>query len=220
MSKVIKPVSIGIVCLILTCFVVIQLRATNRSESRSSKEKITADLKDQIIMLNDQNTKLEKKLGESAKKLEDIRLTVSENDESNVETNKYIEMYDIFVGNTDVYGEGVSIVYTPSKEESIQDTAQNIRYIVNELRNVGVEGISVNGQRLVGTSSIEAVKNKIEINEEKINSPYKIDAIGNSEMVYNGILRPGGIVDLINLSGTKITVTKKEKVTISKYSYM
>ena len=218
MKKFVKPIIFGVVCLILSAVITIQLRITGTSESASSQEKITDNLKDQIFLLNEENTKLTEQLQKTTNALTQARAEASENDITSLEKSSLIKKYYTFLGYTDVYGEGLSIKYTPSKDENRFDIAQDLRYIVNELKNVGVEAISINGQRLVNTSSIEVVKNKIEINGQELKAPYTINVIGDSNMINNGITRPGGIVDLIKSSGVQIKIELKEKVEISKFS--
>lgn len=218
MKSVFKYIILGVLCVLLTAGITVQLRVSRTSESASSKERVIDNLKDQIIMLNDENSKLEKKLQNSEENLTKARVAASENDATNKEISDLIKKYNTFSGYTNIYGEGLSIVYTPEKNEDVSDVAKDIRYIVNELRNVGVEAISINGQRMVNNSSIEAVKNKIEVNGENLSAPYIIDVIGDSDMINNGIARPGGIVDYIRLSGAKVIIELKNKVNINKFS--
>lgn len=56
---------------------------------------------------------------------------------------------------------------------------ENLLYLVNDLRNAGAEGISVNGQRIVVSSEIRCVGNVILINTTRLAPPYEISAIGD-----------------------------------------
>lgn len=218
MKKFFKPVIFGVLCLILSIVVTIQLRVTSTSGSKSSMQRRTDKLKDQIFSLNDQNSKMQLELQQSTEKLDKARTRASQNDENNLEKSNLISRYNTFLGNTDVYGSGVIVTYNPKKGDDVFDTAQILRSIVNELKNVGVEAISINRHRVVPTTAIESVKNKIEVNGSQINSPYIIIAIGDSSMIENSIGRPGGIVDVINASGSSIKVEQMEKIEINKYN--
>lgn len=218
MKKISTPIIFGILCLILSFAITVQLKVTNTSESTSSKAKIVDKLKDEIIILNDENKKLTSKLQNTTNNLEKIRDEAAENDSSSIEKSKLIKKYITVIGYTDVYGEGVSIEYTPTQDQYEADIATDLRDIVNELKNAGIEAISINGQRLINTSSIEMVKNKIEINSVKITSPYVIDVIGNSEMINNGLIRPGGTIENIRSTGVKINIKVKDNIKINKFS--
>ena len=218
MNKVMKSAVFCVLFLVLTMLITIQLRVTSTSESKTSKTRILDGLKDQIILLNDENTKLGKKLENSTKLLAEARSRASENDTTNTEKSDIIKKYDTYLGNTDIYGEGLVITYIPTNNQEMSAVAEDIRYIVNELKNVGVEAISINGQRLVNNSSIVDIKNKIQVNNEELKAPYKIEVIGDSTMINNGITRPGGIIDLLKLNGVKITIDLKDNIQINRYS--
>ena len=216
MNKVFKPLVFGGLCVLLVTLIVMQLRVTENNDSTSSRQRILDGLKDQIIVLNDENDKLTNSLETVTSSLTEARTMAAQNDTESMQISELIKKYNTYIGNTDIYGQGVSIKYVPAKDENLDDVAKDLRYIVNELKNVGVEAISINDQRIVRDSSIEVVKNKIEINEEVLNAPYTIKAIGDSNMIYNGISRPGEIVDLLRASGVEISIELKDKVEISK----
>lgn len=218
MKRIFKPLIFGILCLILSIAITLQLRVTNTSESTSSQQKVTDNLRDQILLLNDENIKLTERLQTTTDNLSKIRDEAAENDSSDLEKSSLIKKYITFLGYTDVYGKGLSIKYIPKEDEYKSDTAKDLRDIVNELKNVGVEAISINGQRIINTSSIEMVRNKIEINNTEIEEPYIIEVIGDANMINNGITRPGGIIESIRSTGVKITINLKEKVKINKFS--
>ncbi len=218
MKKIGKPIIFGIVCLILSFAITVQLKVTNTSESTSSKAKAIDKLKDEIIILNDENNKLTSELQNTTENLERIRDEAAENDSSSIEKSKLIKKYISVLGYTDVYGEGLRIKYTPIQGQYEADIATDLRDIVNELKNAGIEAISINGQRLINKSSIEMVKNKIEINTVEITSPYIIDVIGNSEMINNSLIRPGGTIENIRSTGVKIDIQVKDNIKINKFS--
>lgn len=218
MKKLGTPVIFGILCLILSFIITIQLKVTNTSESASSKTKVIDKLKDEIIMLNDENNKLTSKLQSTTDELEKIRDEAAENDSSTIEKSQLIKKYITVVGYTDVSGEGVSIEYIPTRDQYKVDIAKDLRDIINELKNAGIEAIAINGQRLINTSSIEMVQNKIELNNVEITAPYTIDVIGNSEMINNSLVRPGGTIENIRSTKVKINIKIKDNIKINKFS--
>lgn len=64
---------------------------------------------------------------------------------------------------------------------------ENLLYIVNDLRNAGAEGISINGQRIVVSSEIRCVGNVILVNTTRLAPPFEISAIGNPTELENAI---------------------------------
>lgn len=218
MEKLKMSLTLGIICILLSACITMQLKVTKTSESSASKAKITDNLKDQILVLNNQNEKLKLNFKESNNELTKIRDEAAKNDSATVDKSNLIKKYTLMLGYTDVKGEGVVIKYVPDSQEYKNDIAKDLRDIVNELKNAGIEAVCINGQRIVNTSSIEVVKNKIEINNKEIPENFEIKAIGNSVVLYSGLTRPGGIIENIKTAGINVSINKEEKIEISKYS--
>lgn len=216
MKKIGRSIIFGVLCFTLSFAITIQLKVSKSSESKSSQTKITDGLKDQVLSLNDDNNKLSEKLQKTSNELSSIRDKAAENDSSTVELSNLIKKYTILTGRTDVSGKGIVLKYKETNDKYVTDIAKDLREIINEIKNAGAEAISINGQRLVETSSIEMVKNKIEVNGTEISSPFIIKAIGNSELINSGLIRPGGTIELI--SNAKIDLSIEKNIKIEKYT--
>ena len=86
---------------------------------------------------------------------------------------------------------------------------EDLRQIVNELKNTGAEAISINGQRIVLTTAITC-------SDIKLNSPFEIKAIGNTATL-SGITRPGGYLSIMEDEGIIATFEQSNNITIPKY---
>ena len=218
MKKFGKALVFGILCLILTFAITVQLRVSSLSESESSQTKITDKLKDEIFRLNDENVKLAEKFQNTTSELDDARNQAAQNDSSSKETSELIKKYTIVSGKTDVTGQGIIIKYKPSDNEAKADMVKDLRDIVNEIKNAGAEAIEINNQRIVGTTAIEMVKNKIEINDTEVSENFIIKAIGDSNLMYSGLIRPGGSIENIRESGVSIEINSENTIKINKYN--
>ena len=218
MKKFGKALVFGILCLILTFAITVQLRVSSLSESESSQTKITDKLKDEIFRLNDENVKKEKKFQNTTSELDDARNQAAQNDSSSKDTSELIKKYTIVSGKTDVTGQGIIIKYKPSDNEAKADMVKDLRDIVNEIKNAGAEAIEINNQRIVGTTAIEMVKNKIEINDTEVSENFIIKAIGDSNLMYSGLIRPGGTIENIRESGVSIEINSENTIKINKYN--
>lgn len=218
MKKFGKALVFGILCLILTFAITVQLRVSSLSESESSQTKITDKLKDEIFRLNDENVKLAEKFQNTTSKLDDARNQAAQNDSSSKDTSELIKKYTIVSGKTDVTGQGIIIKYKPSDNEAKADMVKDLRDIVNEIKNAGAEAIEINNQRIVGTTAIEMVKNKIEINDTEVSGNFIIKAIGDSNLMYSGLIRPGGTIENIRESGVSIEINSENTIKINKYN--
>lgn len=213
-----KALVFGILCLILTFAITVQLRVSSLSESESSQTKITDKLKDEIFRLNDENVKLAEKFQNTTSELDDARNQAAQNDSSSKNTSELIKKYTIVSGKTDVTGQGIIIKYKPSDNEAKADIVKDLRDIVNEIKNAGAEAIEINNQRIVGTTAIEMVKNKIEINDTEVSGNFIIKAIGDSNLMYSGLIRPGGTIENIRESGVSIEINSENTIKINKYN--
>ena len=213
-----KALVFGILCLILTFAITVQLRVSSLSESESSQTKITDKLKDEIFRLNDENVKLAEKFQNTTSELDDARNQAAQNDSSSKDTSELIKKYTIVSGKTDVTGQGIIIKYKPSDNEAKADMVKDLRDVVNEIKNAGAEAIEINNQRIVGTTAIEMVKNKIEINDTEVSENFIIKAIGDSNLMYSGLIRPGGTIENIKESGVSIEINSENAIKINKYN--
>lgn len=218
MKKFGKALVFGILCLILTFAITVQLRVSSLSESESSQTKITDKLKDEIFRLNDENVKLAEKFQNTTSELDDARNQAAQNDSSSKDTSELIKKYTIVSGKADVTGQGIIIKYKPSDNEAKADMVKDLRDIVNEIKNAGAEAIEINNQRIVGTTAIEMVKNKIEINDTEVSENFIIKAIGDSNLMYSGLIRPGGTIENIRESGVSIEINSENTIKINKYN--
>ncbi len=218
MKKFGKALVFGILCLILTFAITVQLRVSSLSESESSQTKITDKLKDEIFRLNDENVKLAEKFQNTTSELDDARNQAAQNDSSSKDTSELIKKYTIVSGKTDVTGQGIIIKYKPSDNEAKADMVKDLRDIVNEIKNAGAEAIEINNQRIIGTTAIEMVKNKIEINDTEVSGNFIIKAIGDSNLMYSGLIRPGGTIENIRESGVSIEINSENAIKINKYN--
>ena len=130
------------------------------------------------------------------------------------------------IGLTEVNGSGVIITVADSdidpntvlNSNDLLVHDSDILKIVNELKNAGAEAISINGQRVILTTSIICGGNIININGERIGSPFEIKAIGSPEALAN-LSRTGGWLSILRDRGINVSEPKKSNsITIPKYS--
>ncbi|HEX7165666.1 MAG TPA: DUF881 domain-containing protein [Acidimicrobiales bacterium] len=99
---------------------------------------------------------------------------------------KLDELADV-AGTTDLRGAGLRVTLDDSSLERPPDGAsvndlvvhsQDVQAVVNALWRSGAEAISINGQRLVGTSAVLCVGNTLLLNGTVHSPPYVVSAIG------------------------------------------
>lgn len=123
----------------------------------------------------------------------------------------YIELDDSpFIDRDSLTGEEAGIVY-----------AADIRDIVNLLRANNVEGIAINDQRIIATSSITSVGNSILINNSHLAPPFTISVIGDYDSFLIRMSDPGVLTDLqkrVNENGIQFSIKKLPQVILPIYN--
>ena len=225
MNKKQIAITLGIVCLILTMFVVIQIRTTNNANKVVSQTFTSNVLRNQVLKWKERYDTTYAELQSSEKKLEDVRQQASENTDGSDEKEAELKKNNILIGLTDVTGEGVIVTLTDGKGDpsAIDQSnylvhAENILQVVNEMKNAGAEAIAINGERIVSTSAISCDGNVIVVNGKKINSPIQISAIGLQELL-STLNRPGSTLEYFkNNSGKIVEFKKNSNIEIPKFT--
>ena len=69
----------------------------------------------------------------------------------------------------------------------------------------------------MSTTAINCEGNVINVNGEKISSPFVIKAIGSSVYMYSALMRTGGSIEYIK-QGVPVTVKQSNNILIKKYT--
>ncbi|MCL5411031.1 MAG: DUF881 domain-containing protein [Patescibacteria group bacterium] len=98
-------------------------------------------------------------------------------------------------GLTKLNGEGIIVTLDDSKtgpatEDSIVHAA-DLRDVVNLLWESGAEGISINNQRVVINTAIDCIVNTILVNDIRLTTPFRIEAVGNQSVMYERVSNSG-----------------------------
>ncbi|MCL1809261.1 MAG: DUF881 domain-containing protein [Clostridiales bacterium] len=138
-----------------------------------------------------------------------------------------LEKYKMASGVLDVQGPGVVITIKDSaKTDEYQDDYNSILYnseqflsLINKLKEAGAEAISVNEQRIVGTTEVSLAGNGININGSATAPPYTIKAIGNPGIIEAALTIRGGIIETMKKKYNWIVdIAQREDITIARYT--
>lgn len=217
-------ITLGIMCIILVYAICVQLNTISNAVNTVGKTETENKLRDQVLRAKEEYDRKYAELEELDKKLEEVRSESTTNNSQSQENQEELKKINTYLGLTDVVGEGITITVKDNAEGSMI-TANNdiihdsdLRSIVNELKNSGAEAISINGQRIVQTSAITCVGSVIQINGEKVGSPFEIKAIGN-QAVLLGVDRPGSYLYYMKEnSRIPYEIKKSNSVEIPKYN--
>lgn len=128
-------------------------------------------------------------------------------------------------GLTPMKGQGVVIKMDDSKQTGRAGENQNLYIIhdddmlrvINELKAAGAEAISINGQRLIGTSEIRCAGPTLSVNNVRSAAPFEIRAIGNSKNLENALKMRGGVAETLKVWGIHLEITVSDAVYVPPY---
>ncbi len=178
-------------------------------------------LRDQVLRWKEKYDREYEALEWAEKTLEAERKTSTSTDSGSIEKQKRLKELNTYLGLTDVTGSGVIITVqdnTSSKLVTSGDLVHDgdLRAIVNEIKNIGADAISINGQRIVPSTVINCAGAIVQINGEAIGAPFVIEVIGSDYL--NNLLRPGSWLYYMMEAGIDVDMKKSDNITIKKYN--
>ena len=223
-----KKVSLvlGVMCFALTVGICVQIKTVKNINSTISQNYEENNLRADVLKYKEKYDNLLRQTEEIDKELQQQIEKATENNSELEEAKNQINDGNKIIGLTEVSGPGVTFTVSDSDIDpnTVIDSSKllvhdsDILKIVNELKNAGAEAISINGQRVILTTSIICGGNIININGERIGSPFEIKAIGSPEALAN-LSRTGGWLSILKDRGINVSDPKKSNnITIPKYS--
>ena len=196
MKKITFPKEIIVfIATMLLGIIVVQQIYLHRKIGEISQPDQTQALGLEVSQLYKNNVKLQEELDQLIGEKQKTSQSLADREAATVNLEETLEKYQIIAGIKAVEGQGVKI--------QISDKLEIVQLVdlVNALRNIGAEAISINNRRIGLKTGIDG----------SFQAPYEILVIGDSEVLSNSLTRPGGIIAQI---GEKMEVTKMDLVLI------
>lgn len=227
MNKKYIALTLGIVCLLLTLGISIQLKTISATSSYTTGTNAENKLRDEVFKWKDKYDSIYSQLEEAEKNLEKERKNSTENSTEATDLEKELTLAKVLLGQTEVKGKGVVITLDDNKAVINMSSLTvdpnvllvhdgDIIQVVSILKNAGAEAISINDQRIVNTTAITCDGYVVRINGEKVGAPYEIKAIGSPEYL-KGSLEVSGYIDMMVEDGVLVDIKKSNSITIPKY---
>ena len=218
-NKIILSSIIGLMAFLLVTLIFIQFKSVEESNKAGIESLREDELKTQISNYKSRYSETMEKYEENMNKINEYKTVAKESEESTELLVEELESSKTALGLTDVTGEGLIITLKDTGESEY--TAENIRYLINELKYAGAEAISINGNRIINLTDIVTVNDRFIVmygGNERISSPYEIKVIGDQTYLTSTLnMKNTGFVDLMKSEGLEIEIEKSDKVRIDKY---
>jgi uncharacterized protein YlxW (UPF0749 family) len=188
-------VGMALACALLGFLLVTQVRAGEELGRRLETER-EEDLARILADLSTQSDKLQLEIAE-------LRLTLLAFENNAADETLALRTLErrladlrILAGTVPAQGKGLLFTVSDSAgtvtQELLVDTVQ-------ELRDAGAEAIAVNGVRLVASSAFTTRNDRLLVDGQPLDPPYKIAAIGASDTMAKALAIPGGAIDALEL---------------------
>lgn len=224
-GKVTLIITIAIACFALTTIMCMQFKIVNEIDITSIEIMREEELRQELANWKELYKEAQEQYDSKVLKLEEYRQQQQSTEESEKIIEKEMEQTNMYLGKTDVKGEGITIKIEDIDTNNIENegiepiSEEDLLIIVDYLKLAGAEAISINEERIINMSDIVYVNNSIIfINQQRILAPYVIKAIGDSTKLESTLLGNGGYIELLKTIGFNITIEKSEEIIIPKYN--
>ncbi len=219
-GKITVSITIAIACFVLTMVMCMQFKIVKETDITSIETMREEELRSELANWKQKYKEAEEQYNEKTTKLSEYKEKQQSTDESSKLIEKELNQTNMYLGKTDVEGQGIIITINDTKNEDINPiSAEDLLIIVDYLKLAGAEAISINGERIINMSDIVYVGNSvIFVNQQRILAPYKISAIGNSTTLESTLLGNGGYIEELKNIGFDINIERENKVSIPKYN--
>lgn len=219
-GKITMTITMVIACFALALVMSMQFKIASETDITSIENMREAELRTELANWKSKYEEVEKKYEETSSKIDEYK----QNKESNEDTEKLVDdelqQVNMQLGKVDVQGEGIEVTLRETDNEEISRiTADDLILIVNALKVSGAEAISINDERIINMSDMVDINESfIKINGQRIVAPYIIKAIGNQSYLESSLISNGGPVDEMKKIGQDVSITKSNKVIVTKYN--
>jgi uncharacterized protein YlxW (UPF0749 family) len=210
-----RSIAITAICVLLGMIMAWQYKSIDYNEREKSLErKSLEELKDELIREQRNNENLSIRNAELEKENKDYENSKGDVTKETQILKNELERTRIIAGVVDVKGKGVVITL----DNDLADvTESNLLNVVNELRASDAQAISINDERIVGSSEIrEAGRTYIMINGKQMRPPFVIKAIANPDKLERALKLLGGVLDSLQELQIKVDIRKDDNIIIKK----
>ena len=212
---------VALASLLLGIAVSLQYRTASQPSTTSSDTR--SELRAQLQTIEEERNRLSLELTELRDRVKELQTIRGGNGRAEKKLLEQLEAARLQAGLLGLKGPGVVIRLSDSPRSPGPDPYHFIVHdidlstLVNELWASGAEAVEVNGQRIVGRSSIRCVGPTVLVNANRIASPFIVKAIGDVDHLEGGLKMPGGFLssmDKLTSNGGEVVISRMREVQV------
>lgn len=217
-GKITVIITIAIACFVLAMVMCMQFKIVKETDITSIETMREEELRSELANWKKLYKEAEEQYNEKVEKLSEYEEKKQSTEESAKLVEKELNQTNMYLGKTDVEGQGIKITLNNTNNDKI--SSEDLLVIVDYLKLAGAEAISINDERIINMSEIVTIGiSIIFVNQQRILAPYEIKAIGNPTKLESTLLGNGGYIEeLRNIGFDNISIEKQNKITIKAYN--
>lgn len=189
---------LSVICFFLGLFIYMQYRGA-QEYSRVIQPETNAIVALEVSKLTKTNANLRQEVRKLTTDLDTYKNSSASEQELYQKYLKDTEKFDIINGEKGASGRGIKIIIEG------QMLVPQMVDLVNAIKNIGSDLLSINGQRILLTANLVNFAH-----QDKL----QITVLGNSKLLKSAIERKGGIVEQISTKEMKISIEESEDLSV------
>ena len=155
MNKLKISILLGIMCMLLTIGIAVQIKTVNDSSTGVGKTQTENALRDSVLKWKEKYESIYNKMTQKEEELENLREQVANQGSDSTNLSEELEEANMLLGNNEVVGQGLIITLKDANAANYINATNFVIHdgdlleVVNALKNAGAEAISINQQRIV-----------------------------------------------------------------------
>ena len=163
-EKLVMSITIGIACFALMVVMFMQFKMVEQTDITAIETMRESELKLELASWREKYNEINERYNEVVVKIEEYKNERVSDEKTAQLLETELQQLNEALGKTNITGEGIVIQIVDKQGESIGENAyvapiiaEDLLIIVNDLFGAGAEAISINGHRIVTTSSIKDI---------------------------------------------------------------
>ncbi|MDP8970618.1 MAG: DUF881 domain-containing protein [Actinomycetota bacterium] len=203
--------AVALACGVLGFLLVAQVRATEQLGERLEAER-EEDLAQILADLTSESDRLQSEITELRLTLLAFETSAQGEQLALRSLQDRLDDVRILAGTVAAEGEGIVLTIDDPGAEITQELLVDT---IQELRDAGAEAIALNDVRLVVSSAFATRNDRLLVDDEPIEAPYRVVAIGPAETMAKALAIPGGAVDSLEAKpGVMASVQSVEQLAV------
>jgi uncharacterized protein YlxW (UPF0749 family) len=188
---------LGAAGLLIGLLLAVQWRSTTATNTQpASRDATRQQVSTSISQFEQEQNGLKQQVAQLRAELNTLQQQSAANQNSRGNAQQLLNQEQIAAGLVPLHGPGIIVTFDDSKVTNLPPNADTANYIIHEydlrdginaLLGGGAEAISLNGERLISTSSVYCVGSTIIVNSTRLSPPYVIYAIGDGRTLQDAI---------------------------------